>query len=120
MTRPGTAASYPTRARWDRGVSLAWTALDPRPTADALYALNLATDWPSFHAALADFAVPGQNVIYADTEGHIGYQATGRVPIRKSGNDGLLPAAGWLAENDWTGEYVPYEALPHVLDPDSG
>ena len=106
--------------RWDHAVSLAWTALEPRPTADALYALNLATDWRSFHAALADFAVPGQNVVYADTEGHIGYQATGEVPIRKSGNDGLLPAAGWLAENDWTGEYVPYEALPNVLDPDSG
>jgi penicillin G amidase len=106
--------------QWDHAVSLAWTALEPRPTADALYALNLATDWRSFHAALADFAVPGQNVVYADTEGHIGYQATGEVPIRKSGNDGLLPAAGWLAENDWTGEYVPYDALPNVLDPDSG
>lgn len=106
--------------RWDHAVSLAWTALDPQPTADALYALNLATDWRSFRAALADFAVPGQNVVYADTEGHIGYQATGRVPIRKSGNDGLLPAAGWRAENDWTGEYVPYDALPNVLDPESG
>jgi penicillin amidase len=106
--------------RWDHAVSLAWTALDPQPTADALYGLNLATDWRSFRAALADFAVPGQNVVYADTEGHIGYQATGRVPIRKSGNEGLLPAAGWLAENDWTGEYVPYDALPNVLDPESG
>ncbi len=106
--------------RWDHAVSLAWTALDPRPTADALYALNLATDWQSFRAALADFGVPGQNVVYADTEGHIGYQATGRVPIRKSGNDGLLPAAGWRAENDWTGAYVPYDALPNVLDPESG
>ena len=106
--------------RWEHAVSLAWTALDPQPTADALYALNLATDWTSFRAALADFAVPGQNVVYADTEGHIGYQATGLVPIRKSGNDGLLPAAGWRAENDWTGEYVPYDALPNVLDPESG
>ena len=105
---------------WDHAVSLAWTALEPQPTADALYALNLATDWPSFRAALVDFAVPGQNVVYADNQGHIGYQATGRVPIRKSGNDGLLPAAGWLPENDWTGEYVPYDALPNVLDPPSG
>jgi penicillin amidase len=109
-----------TNPRWDHAVSLAWTALDPQPSADALLALNLASDWRSFRAALADFAAPGQNVVYADTEGHIGYQATGRVPIRKSGNDGLLPAAGWLAENDWTGEYVPYDALPNVLDPESG
>lgn len=106
--------------RWDTAVALAWTALEPQPTADALYALNLATDWRSFRAALSDFAAPGQNVVYADTEGHIGYQATGRVPIRKSGNDGSLPVAGWRSENDWTGEYVPYDALPNVLDPDSG
>jgi penicillin amidase len=106
--------------RWDHAVSLAWTALEPRPTADALYALNLATDWSSFRAALSDFAVPGQNVVYADTAGHIGYQATGRVPIRRPGNDGLVPSAGWLADDDWTGRYVPYDALPNVLDPDSG
>jgi penicillin G amidase len=106
--------------RWRHAVSLAWTALEPQPTADALYALNIATDWPSFRAALSDFAVPGQNVVYADTEGHIGYQATGRVPIRKSGNDGLLPAAGWRSENDWTDASVPYDALPNVLDPESG
>ncbi len=102
------------------GISLAWTALTPRPTADALLALDQASDWRTFHKALSNFAVPGQNVVYADTEGHIGYQATGLVPIRRPGNDGRLPAAGWLKDTGWTGEYVPYNALPSVLDPDSG
>ncbi|GAA1548210.1 penicillin acylase family protein [Nocardioides humi] len=101
-------------------ISLAWTALTPRPTADALLALDRASDWDSFREALADFAVPGQNVVYADTEGHIGYQATGLVPIRRPGNDGRLPAAGWLRSTGWTGEFVPYDSLPHVLDPPSG
>ncbi|HWJ66678.1 MAG TPA: penicillin acylase family protein [Nocardioides sp.] len=102
------------------GVSLAWTALTPQPTADALLALNAASDWDSFRAALADFAVPGQNVVYADTAGHIGYQATGGVPVRRAGNDGRTPAAGWLRSTDWTGEFVPYDALPTLLDPESG
>ncbi|MCX6398420.1 MAG: penicillin acylase family protein, partial [Propionibacteriales bacterium] len=104
----------------EHGVSLAWTALEPRPTADALFALNMASDWTSFRAALSDFAVPGQNVVYADTKGHIGYQATGLVPIRRPGNDGRTPAAGWERDTAWTGEFVPYDALPHVLDPESG
>jgi penicillin amidase len=104
----------------DTAISLAWTALTPRPTADALLALDRASDWTSFHKALSSFAVPGQNVVYADTEGHIGYQATGVVPIRRPGNDGRQPAAGWLKETDWTGDVVPYDALPNVLDPDSG
>ncbi len=101
-------------------MSLAWTALEPAPTADAILALNAATDWESFRAAAAQFAVPAQNMVYADREGHIGYQAPGRIPIRKSGNDGYLPAEGWRADDDWTGDYVPFDGLPSLLDPDEG
>ena len=101
-------------------VSLAWTALKPRPTADAILELNRAQDWDEFRAALSDFAAPAQNVVYADREGHIGYQAPGLIPIRKSGNDGSMPAAGWRPETDWTSEYVPYDGLPNVLDPEEG
>ncbi|WP_121253589.1 penicillin acylase family protein [Nocardioides ferulae] len=101
-------------------VALAWTALEPQPTADAILGLDLATDWDSFRAAAASFAVPGQNLVYADREGHIGYQATGRVPVRKSGNDGTVPARGWRPEDDWAGETVPFDGLPQVLDPEEG
>ncbi|WP_232678134.1 penicillin acylase family protein [Nocardioides sp. R-C-SC26] len=99
-------------------VALAWTALQPSTTADAILALDRASDWDSFRTALSSFAAPGQNVVYADKDGQIGYQATGLIPIRKSGNDGRSPARGWRSEDDWTGEVVPYDALPHVLDPD--
>jgi penicillin G amidase len=101
-------------------VSLAWTALDPAPTADALLGLNLASDWDEFRAAAEDFAVPAQNLVYADRTGAIGYQAPGNIPIRGSGNDGLRPSPGWRPENAWTGEYVPFESLPNELDPDEG
>jgi penicillin amidase len=113
-------AEEDTDSAWETGVSLAWTALEPHPTADALLALDTADDWPSFRAALRSFAAPGQNVVYADTQGHIGYQATGLVPIRRAGNDGRTPAAGWRADTGWTGRHVPYDALPNVLDPASG
>ena len=113
------------RARGERdgreyAVSLAGTALEPAPTADAILQLNLATDWESFRAAAAAFAVPAQNLVYADREGHIGYQAPGRVPVRKSGNDGAMPGRGWRAEDEWTGATVPFDALPFALDPDEG
>jgi penicillin amidase len=104
----------------DYELALQWTALQPGLTADAIYDVNIATDWDEFRAAVSSFDVPAQNIIYADREGHIGYQAPGRIPIRKSGNDGLMPAAGWLPENDWTGDFVPFEGLPRVLDPDEG
>ncbi|WP_148613817.1 penicillin acylase family protein [Nocardioides rubriscoriae] len=125
LARVATEADVPRGAADDAdgpeyAVSLSWTALTPAPTADAVLALDRARDWTSFRAAAADFAVPAQNMVYADREGHIGYQAPGLVPIRKSGNDGLTPSAGWRPENDWTGEYVPYDGLPSVLDPDEG
>jgi penicillin amidase len=110
---PGVAAG-------DYAVALQWTALQPTATADAVLALDTATDWDSFREAASAFEVPAQNMVYADREGHIGYQAPGRIPIRKSGNDGLLPSAGWKPENDWTGDYIPFSALPNVLDPDEG
>jgi penicillin amidase len=101
-------------------VALAWTALRPRPTADALLEMNLASDWREFRAAASSFAAPAQNITYADREGHIGYQAPGLIPIRQSGNDGTVPARGWRREDDWTGEWVPYAGLPNVLDPEDG
>ncbi|RYB92425.1 penicillin acylase family protein [Nocardioides glacieisoli] len=117
-------ANAPTDEPGERGsgyaVALAWTALDPAPTADAILGLNRASNWDEFRAAAADFAVPAQNLVYADREGHIGYQAPGRIPIRRSGNDGTLPVEGWISANDWTGDYIPFDGLPSVLDPEEG
>jgi penicillin G amidase len=101
-------------------VSLAWTGDEPSRTADAILGFDTARDWRSFRHAASRFAVPAQNLVYADRAGHIGYQAPGRIPIRQSGNDGLWPSAGWRPENDWTGAYVPFQALPNVLDPRDG
>ncbi len=101
-------------------VALAWTALTPRPTADALFMFDTASNWTEFREAAARFAVPSQNLVYADRTGNIGYQAPGAIPIRKGGRTGDYPAEGWRPENDWTGRYVPTEALPNELNPAEG
>ena len=87
-------------------------------TAQALFRINRAGDWPSFLAALEDFHAPQQNIAYADVDGHIGMMSPGRVPIRRSG-DGTLPVPGWTGEHDWIG-WIPFDALPRVFDPPSG
>ena len=99
-------------------VALRWTALDAGRTADALFLLNMADDWDSFRDAAALFEVPSQNLVYADVEGNIGYQAPGKIPIRRSG-DGRWPAPGWTEAHEWVG-YIPFDALPSVLNPDEG
>lgn len=104
-------------------VSLAWTALTPNNTADAIFAMNRAGDWNEFRDAAEQFAVPAQNLVYADTAGHIGYQAPGRIPVRRSATagapPGFWPAPGWDSQWDWRG-FVPFDDLPHAYDPGEG
>ncbi len=100
-------------------LALKWTALEPRPTADAIFGLNAAQDWNDFRAAARDFAVPSQNMVYADVEGHIGYQAPGVIPVRRAGT-GDWPVPGWDPAYDWAEDPVPFRALPNELDPKEG
>lgn len=99
-------------------VALSWTALDPKPTIKAVFALGKAQDWKQFRAAAKLFTVPSQNLVYADTEGNIGYQAPGIIPIRAKG-DGRWPVPGWDPAYEWTGS-VPFDTLPHIYNPDEG
>lgn len=107
----------------DYAVSLAWTGLLPGRTADAILALNQARDFTEFQKAARSFAVPAQNLVYADTQGHIGYQAPGQVPIRRpaipKAPPGYWPAPGWDSTYDWTG-FVEFTDMPWVLDPADG
>ena len=99
-------------------LALRWTALDPGNTADAIFAMNTADDFADFRAAAELFEVPAQNLIYADRDGNIAYQAPGRIPIRGNG-DGTFPAPGWDSSYDWQG-YIPFDELPSVVNPDEG
>ena len=99
-------------------IALRWTALTPGTTADAVFTLDRASDWNSFRQAARQFQVPSQNLLYADVEGNIGYQSPGIIPIRR-GYDGRWPVPGWDSKYDWIG-YVPFDALPSVLNPRDG
>ncbi len=102
----------------EHAVALRWVALDPVPTADAVPHFMRARDWASFREAARRFQVPSQNLVYADVDGHIGYQAPGRIPVRAQG-DGTLPLAGWTGEATWE-RFLDFEELPWAFDPEDG
>ena len=81
LTRHGDALT-PILPIKDRTVTLRWTIYDPANLHYPWQAINQAHDWPSFLAATSDFGGPTQNVMYADDQGHIGYHALGRIPLR--------------------------------------
>ncbi|MGW4896701.1 penicillin acylase family protein [Kitasatospora sp. NPDC004240] len=109
----------PDRSTTGYGVALKWTALQPGRTMDAVFLLDRAKDWTEFRAAAERFAVPAQNLVYADTKGHIGYQAPGNIPVRGKG-DGTYPSPGWDSAYQWKPNSIPFASLPYVYDPPAG
>jgi penicillin amidase len=99
-----------------RMLALRWTLYDGLRI--PFFEVNSAQNWDDFRHAFSQLDAPGQNVVYADVDGNIGYQTTGKVPIRAAG-DGSLPVSGADNAHEWT-SYIPFEKLPSIYNPSSG
>ncbi|MBU3591182.1 penicillin acylase family protein [Polynucleobacter sp. 78F-HAINBA] len=102
-------------------LALRWTALDVENQSVAgLLDMNHAKDLDTFKQALRKNYAPMQNVVMADVDGNIAFQAAGVVPKRNlhQGLYGVAPALGWEKQYDWTG-YVPFDQLPNSTNPDA-
>ncbi len=108
---------YPAAAGTVLALQATWLAEDDR-SPEALWGMTRAANWSEFRQALANFAAPQQNVVYADIDGNIGFIAPARVPVRAKG-DGWTPSPGWTGEYDWTG-FIPFDALPAAYNPPDG
>jgi penicillin amidase len=108
----------PTYEPIDGTYALRWTGLDVAIRPSLTLAAAQASTFEEFRAAVLQVGCPGQNFVYADVEGTIGYQLTGAHPIRASG-DGTEPVSGWNEEHEWVG-LIDAEELPAVVDPAEG
>ncbi len=79
--------------------------------------LQTAKTWDAFKAASNAWGAPPLNLIFADTQGNIGWHAAGRVPVRRNW-DGLLPVPG-DGRYEWAG-FHPDETLPSSYNPAEG
>jgi penicillin amidase len=106
----------PIFTRKSRPMALKWTLYDPTLNALPLYEMNIASNWAEFSAAQSAWSWPTQNVVYSDDQGHIAYQAVGRVPLRPAGLKGVpIEDTG----HEWQG-YIPFDKMPSTVDPPSG
>jgi penicillin amidase len=101
-----------------RTYALQWAGADHGIQPSTILAINTAGSWDEFREAVQGWQCPGQNMLYADVDGNIGYQLTGMYPIRRNG-DGTVPVPGWTDEYEWDG-WVPFDELPRSFNPEDG
>ena len=98
--------------------ALRWVTAEAAIRPSTVVNMANARSFPEFREALRSWSAPGQNVVYADVEGNIGYQCTGLYPVRRRG-DGTMPVPGWTSEYGWDG-WIPFEELPWSENPEQG
>jgi penicillin amidase len=99
-------------------LALSWTALQFPLLTDASYRAARAESGEELIAAVSEHTSPPLNMLWADSQGNIGYKLVGMLPIRKGGCPDL-PKPGWTGEFEWEG-WVPAGELPSIVNPDEG
>lgn len=102
----------------DTVLTLEASFLHPTLTVQSILKYNRAKTSRDFVLALKDFHSPALNILYASTDGTIGYRTVGNIPIRSKGK-GFYPVPGWTGDYYWKG-YIPFEELPALENPEKG
>jgi penicillin amidase len=94
----------------------AWLEVGGAPYLASLR-MDQAKNWQEFLESCRFSHTPSENMVWADRENNIGWQAVGITPIRNNWK-GLLPVPG-DGRFEWEG-YLPIQDLPHVANPTEG
>ncbi|HSP88836.1 MAG TPA: penicillin acylase family protein, partial [Ignavibacteriaceae bacterium] len=65
-------------------ISMQWVGMEATEEMNSFYKINMAKDWNEFKDAVNLFSTPGQNFVYGDKDGNIGYLFGGKLPKRES------------------------------------
>lgn len=98
--------------------ALRWVGAERSLPPSSAVAVARASSFEEFRDAVRAVECPGQNFVYADVDGTIGYQCTGAYPRRRAG-DGTVPVPGWTSDYDWDG-FLAFEELPWSKNPKRG
>ena len=79
--------------------------------------MDQAKNFEEFKDACNYSNIPGENMVWVDKEGNIGWQAVGIAPVRRNFS-GMVPVPG-DGSYEWDG-YLPIIAKPNLYNPESG
>jgi penicillin amidase len=100
-------------------VALRYTATaGPNHTSEALRPMLRAASAEALEQAMRPWVDPGNNFVFADMHGTIGYRTRGCVPVRAAAN-AWLPVPGWDGTHEWHG-MIPFEEMPAYRNPSTG
>ncbi|MFC3050538.1 penicillin acylase family protein [Kordiimonas pumila] len=115
-TRHGPVLMEKTEGHKAFALRAAWLETGTAPYLASLR-MDQADSWQAFREACSYSGLPGENMIWADKEGNIGWQTVGIAPLRVGWN-GLLPVTG-DGRYEWAG-FAPIKSMPHMLNPENG
>ncbi|WP_445386144.1 penicillin acylase family protein [Robiginitalea sp. IMCC44478] len=115
-TRHGPVVFEDSKRKKAYAVRCAWMEPGGSPYLASLR-MDQAKNWDEFRAACNYSNIPGENMVWADVDGNIGWQAVGIAPVRRNFS-GLVPVPG-NGNFEWEG-YLPIVEKPHLLNPEKG
>lgn len=98
-------------------VSLKWLGMSQGGWLTSLLDMNRATSVAQLREAMRPWHVPTFSLVLADTDGRIGFQVAGRIPVRLQSERGFR--RGWDPNDQWQG-LIPFDEMPSFDDPARG
>ena len=119
MTHRGPVVSdiFP-KLKTDKILSLRWAPFETIQPNIGLDSLLYARSAAEIRSSLKDLNIVMLNYVFADADGNIGWQTSGKLPIREQ-RDGTLPYVVSESSDNWKG-WIPFEEMPQAVNPDKG
>ena len=106
------------KLKTDKVLSLRWAPFETIQPDIGLSRLLYARSADEIRSAISNLNLVMLNWVFADVEGNIGWQTSGKLPIREQ-RDGTLPYAVSDNNDNWKG-WIPFEEMPHDINPEKG
>ena len=106
------------KLKTDKVLSLRWAPFETIQPNIGLDTLLYARSTVDVRNSLRDLNIVMLNYVFADVSGNIGWQTSGKLPIREQ-RDGTLPYVVSDGSDNWKG-WIPFEEMPHDINPQKG